>query len=88
MNELLKINLDENQEPVVSGRELHKVLEVNSNYTTWFNKEFINEKEALKGFLFCIFNIIFTTFNRYFTNYTYIFRYIFFVLFNRYFCFF
>lgn len=38
MNELLKINLDENQEPVVSGRELHKVLEVNSNYTTWFNR--------------------------------------------------
>lgn len=38
MNELLKVNLNENQEPIISGRELHEVLEVNSNYTTWFNR--------------------------------------------------
>ena len=38
MNELLKIDLNENQEPIISGRELHQVLEVNSNYTTWFNR--------------------------------------------------
>lgn len=38
MNEILKINLNENQEPIISGRELHQVLEVNSNYTTWFNR--------------------------------------------------
>ena len=38
MNEILKINLNENQEPIISGRELHQVLEVNSNYTTWFKR--------------------------------------------------
>lgn len=28
----------ENDQPTVSGRELHKFLEVNSNYTTWFKR--------------------------------------------------
>ena len=28
MNELIKVNINENQEPVISGRELHKALEV------------------------------------------------------------
>ena len=38
MNNLINVTLNENQEPVVSGRQLHKVLNVNSNYTTWFER--------------------------------------------------
>ena len=37
MNELIKVNY-ENERPTVMGRELHEALEVNSNYTTWFNR--------------------------------------------------
>lgn len=36
MNELINITLNENHEPVVSGRELHKVLEVKTAYKDWF----------------------------------------------------
>jgi phage anti-repressor protein len=32
MNELIKIS----SENMVSGRELHRFLEVDSNFTTWF----------------------------------------------------
>ena len=38
MNELINVIVNENQEPVVSGRELHGYLEVNSSYTTWFER--------------------------------------------------
>lgn len=38
MNNLINVTLNENQEPVVSGRQLHQVLNVNSNYTTWFER--------------------------------------------------
>ena len=38
MNEILKINLNENQEPIISGRELHQVLEVKSRYNDWFKR--------------------------------------------------
>ena len=38
MEELIKVDTNENLEPVVSGRELHKILEVQSNYTTWFER--------------------------------------------------
>ena len=38
MSQLLKIELNENQEPIISGRELHEKLDVNSNYTTWFKR--------------------------------------------------
>lgn len=38
MNEIIRINLNDNQEPVVSGRQLHEALGVNSNYTTWFDR--------------------------------------------------
>lgn len=37
MNELIKINYDSDR-PTVLGRDLHEALEVNSNYTTWFNR--------------------------------------------------
>ncbi len=38
MNELLKVEVNENQEVCISGRILHEFLEVNSNYTTWFKR--------------------------------------------------
>lgn len=38
MNEIIKINYDNNEQPTVTGRELHEALGVNSNYTTWFNR--------------------------------------------------
>ena len=37
MNELININYNSEQ-PTVLGRELHAMLGVNSNYTTWFNR--------------------------------------------------
>ena len=37
MNEIIKINTDTDK-PTVSGRELHEALEINSNYSTWFNR--------------------------------------------------
>ena len=38
MNELINVTLNDSQEPVVSGRQLHDALGVNSNYTTWFDR--------------------------------------------------
>ncbi|RVU54653.1 phage antirepressor KilAC domain-containing protein [Anaerosphaera multitolerans] len=38
MNELLKIELNENQEPCISGRLLHQFLEVETPYTQWFER--------------------------------------------------
>jgi Phage anti-repressor protein len=38
MNELIKITQNENNDQVVSGRELHKFLEVKENYTDWFKR--------------------------------------------------
>ncbi|WP_347962656.1 ORF6C domain-containing protein [Lactococcus formosensis] len=38
MNQLINITQNENNDSVVSGRELHEFLEVESNYTTWFNR--------------------------------------------------
>lgn len=37
MNEVIKINY-ENDKPTVNGRDLHSALQLNSNYTTWFNR--------------------------------------------------
>ena len=36
MNELIKIEVNENQEPVISGRALHNFLEVATPYDKWF----------------------------------------------------
>lgn len=36
MNELIKVELNENQEPIVSGRILHEFLEVETPYRLWF----------------------------------------------------
>lgn len=37
MNELITVNYD-NDRPTVLGRDLYEKLEINSNYTTWFNR--------------------------------------------------
>lgn len=37
MNELITVTYDSDR-PTVLGRELHEKLEINSNYTTWFNR--------------------------------------------------
>lgn len=37
MNDLIKINYD-NERPTVLGRDLHEMLEVQSDYSTWFKR--------------------------------------------------
>ena len=37
-NELVRVDVNENQEPVVSARELYEVLEVKTRYNDWFNR--------------------------------------------------
>lgn len=39
MNELLKIKVNENGEPTISGRMLYDFLEVKEKYTQWFNRK-------------------------------------------------
>lgn len=34
----IKIEVNENQEPIVNGRELYEFLEVKSKYIDWFNR--------------------------------------------------
>lgn len=36
MNELIKVNYTESEQPTVSGRELHKALEIKTAYKDWF----------------------------------------------------
>lgn len=38
MKDLIKIEMNENQEPIVNGRELYEVLEVKTPYTQWFDR--------------------------------------------------
>ncbi|QBX16225.1 antirepressor protein [Streptococcus phage Javan237] len=38
MNELINVTLNENQEPVVSGRQLHQALGLKTQYTKWFER--------------------------------------------------
>lgn len=38
MNNLIDITLNENHEPVVSGRQLHETLGVKTRYNDWFNR--------------------------------------------------
>ncbi|WP_347151985.1 phage antirepressor KilAC domain-containing protein [Peptostreptococcus anaerobius] len=38
MNELITVTTNDNQEPVVSGRELHSRLEITERYSSWFNR--------------------------------------------------
>ncbi|MGV3061361.1 phage antirepressor KilAC domain-containing protein [Streptococcus hyovaginalis] len=38
MNQLITVTLNDNQEPIVSGRELHKALEIKTQYTKWLER--------------------------------------------------
>lgn len=38
MNELINVTLNENHEPVVSGRQLHETLGVKTEYKKWFKR--------------------------------------------------
>ena len=38
MEELVKVNINENNEQVVEGRELHKFLELTERYSSWFKR--------------------------------------------------
>lgn len=38
MNELINVTLNENHEPIVSGRQLHETLGVKTRYNDWFNR--------------------------------------------------
>ena len=38
MNQLITITTNENDEQLVSGRELHKFLEVKTRYSIWFDR--------------------------------------------------
>lgn len=38
MNKLINVTLNENHEPVVSGRQLHEALGVKTKYADWFNR--------------------------------------------------
>lgn len=40
MNELINVTLNENQEPVVSARQLHKSLEVKTRFSQWVEQNF------------------------------------------------
>ena len=39
MNDLIKISLNEEQEQVVSGRELYEFLEVKTKYKDWIKRK-------------------------------------------------
>lgn len=45
MNELINVTLNENQEPVVSARQLHKSLEVKTRFSQWVEQNFKMFKE-------------------------------------------
>lgn len=54
MNKLINVTLNENQEPVVSGRQLHQVLGVKTAYKDWFPRmtEYgFTENEDFSSFL-------------------------------------
>ena len=38
MNELINVTLNDNHEPVISGRQLHEALYVKTRYNDWFNR--------------------------------------------------
>ena len=51
MNDLIKVKINENQEPVISGRELHEFLEVKTHYKDWFPR--MVEYGFVEGIDFC-----------------------------------
>ncbi len=51
MNEIIKIEVNENNEPVISGRDLHEFLEVKTAYKDWFPR--MVEYGFVEGTDFC-----------------------------------
>ena len=47
MNELIKVKVNKNNEQVVSGRDLHEFLEINTPYTMWLK----TSKKSIQPFL-------------------------------------
>ncbi|MEL7693510.1 phage antirepressor KilAC domain-containing protein [Streptococcus anginosus] len=40
MNEVIKVTVNDNQEPIVSARQLHKTLEVKTRFSQWVEQNF------------------------------------------------
>ena len=38
MNDLIKVSINDNNEQIVRGRELHEFLELTERYSSWFNR--------------------------------------------------
>lgn len=38
MNEVIKVTVNDNHEPIVSGRQLHEALGVKTEYRKWFEE--------------------------------------------------
>ncbi|MGQ7457130.1 phage antirepressor KilAC domain-containing protein [Streptococcus suis] len=51
MNEIINVNVNDNQEPVVSGRQLHEALRVKTAYKDWFPR--MTEYGFVEGQDFC-----------------------------------
>lgn len=51
MKDLIRIEVNENQEPIVNGRELHNALEVKTAYKDWFKR--MCEYGFTEGIDFC-----------------------------------
>lgn len=46
MNELINVTLNENNEPIISARQLHKTLEVKTRFSQWVEQNFKMFKEG------------------------------------------
>lgn len=46
MNELINVTFNENNEPVISARQLHKTLEVKTRFSQWADQNFKMFKEG------------------------------------------
>jgi anti-repressor protein len=49
MNELIKIEINENQEQIVSARELHEKLGINKRFSAWFSDQ-LSRLSMIEGF--------------------------------------
>ncbi|EAD9138935.1 hypothetical protein CKA04_13440 [Listeria monocytogenes] len=47
MNELIKVTTNENDEQLVSARDLHKGLEVKTRFSQWVTQNFKNFRESI-----------------------------------------
>ncbi|MCC3864176.1 antA/AntB antirepressor family protein [Terrisporobacter petrolearius] len=54
---IIKIEVDENQEPVLSARELHDFLEAAERFTNWFDRQLQYDFEEKIDYVGCkVFN--------------------------------